>query len=135
MANLASATPSRSRTITYWAATFVLGTEGIVGGMLGLVRWAPYAGVMNHLGYPTYLMTILGVGYMVAGVVVMAPRLPRLKEWAYAGLFINYAGAAASHLTVGDAAGALLGPLMFTSLLAASWGLRPPARRLAGPQL
>jgi uncharacterized membrane protein YphA (DoxX/SURF4 family) len=127
--------PTRSRTITYWAATFVLGMEGIVGGVLALIRWSPYAGIMQHLGYPAYLMTIVGVAYMVAGVIVLAPRLPRLKEWAYAGLFINYAGAAASHLTVGDGAGALVGPLMFTSFLVASWVLRPPPRRLAGPQL
>jgi hypothetical protein len=121
--------------VAYWIVTLILGMEGIVSGALGLVRWSPYAGVMSHLGYPPYLMTILGFGYTAAGVVILAPGVPRLKEWAYAGLFINCAGAAASHLAAGDELGALIGPLMFTGLLLASWALRPPERRLAGPQL
>ena len=87
------------------------------------------------MGYPTYLMTMLGVWYALAGVALLAPRLPRLKEWAYAGLLFNYTGAAASHLVVGDRAGGLLGPFVFTGFLVASWALRPPARCLAGPQL
>jgi hypothetical protein len=90
---------------------------------------------MRHLGYPAYLMTILGVWYTLAGLAVLASRLPRLKEWAYAGLVINYSGAAASHLSAGDGAGALVAPLFFTRLVLASWALRPPDRRLEGPQL
>ena len=124
-------TPSSGRKMAYWIVTLILGMEGIVGGALALIRWSPYAGVMSHLGYPPYLMTIVGVGYTAAGVVLLAPGVPRLKEWAYAGLFINYTGAAASHLTVGDGPGALIGPLMFTGVLLASWALRPPERRLA----
>jgi hypothetical protein len=90
---------------------------------------------MSHLGYPEYLMTIVGVGYTAAGIVVLAPGVPRLKEWAYAGLFINYAGAAASHLTVGDGPGALIAPLMIMAFLVASWALRPSERRLVGTHL
>jgi uncharacterized membrane protein YphA (DoxX/SURF4 family) len=130
-----SAAPSRSRPIVYWVSTIVLGVEGIVGGALALVRWPAYAEVMRHLGYPAYLMTILGVWYTLAGLAVLAPRLPRLKEWAYAGLVINYSGAAASHLSAGDGAGALVAPFFFTGLVVASWALRPPDRRLEEPQL
>jgi hypothetical protein len=131
---ISSAAPLRSRLIAYWVATAVLGVEGIVGGILALVRWAPYAGIIGHLGYPTYLMTIIGVWYTLAGLVLLVPRFPRAKEWAYAGLFVNYTGAAASHLTVGDGADALIGPIVFTAVLIVSWALRPPTRRLAGPE-
>jgi hypothetical protein len=115
--------------------TLILGMEGVVGGALGLIRWSPYAGVLSHFGYPPYLMAILGVGYTAAGVVVVVPGVPRLKEWAYAGLFINYAGAVASHLAARDGPEVLIGTLMFTGLLFASWALRPAERRLAGPPL
>jgi DoxX-like protein len=48
-------------------------------------------------------MPILGVWYISAGLVLLAPRIPRLKEWAYAGLAINYTGgAAASRVAIGD---------------------------------
>jgi hypothetical protein len=80
-------------------------------------------------------MTIIGFWYTLAGLVILVPDFPRAKEWAYAGLFVNYAGAAASHLTVGDGAGALVAPVFFTTLLVVSWALRPPFRRLAGPAL
>jgi DoxX-like family len=86
------------------------------------------------LGYPSYLMTILGVWYTLAGLALVAPRLPRLKEWAYAGLLFNYTGAAVSHLIVGDGAGGLVAPIIFTGLTIASWAMRPPARCLLGPQ-
>ena len=127
--------PSRGRTIAYWITTLVLGAEGIVGRILGLARWTPYVAIIRHLGYPTYLMTIISVWYIVAGLVVLVPRFPRVKEWAYSGLFINYTGAVASHLAVGDGASALVGPVVFTAFMVASWALRPPARRLAGLKL
>ena len=106
-----------------------------MGGLLALIRHPPYVGILTHLGYPLYFMTIIGVWYMLAGVALLAPRFPRIKEWAYAGLVINYTGAAASHLAMGDGVGALVAPTMLTSLTVASWALRPPARRFDGPQL
>ena len=130
-----SAAPSRNRVIAYWVSTLVLATECIVGGVLGIVRYRPYAGFLQHLGYPIYFMTIIGVWYMLAGLALLAPRFPRIKEWAYAGLVINYAGAAASHLAMGDGVGALVAPAIFTSFTVTSWALRPPVRRLAGSQL
>jgi uncharacterized membrane protein YphA (DoxX/SURF4 family) len=130
-----AAASSRSRNIAYWVTTILLGTEGVMGGMLALIRWPAYAQTLGHLGYPAYFMTIIGVWYALAGIALLAPRLPRVKEWAYAGLVINYTGAAASHLSVGDGAGAILAPTLFTGVAIASWSLRPPARRLAGPYL
>jgi uncharacterized membrane protein YphA (DoxX/SURF4 family) len=130
-----SAISSRSRTLLYWSSTFLLGTEGIVGGALALIRLPAYVEVITHLGYPRYLMTIIGIWYTLAGVALLVPRFPRVKEWAYAGLVINYTGAAASHMVAGDFIGAVIAPTIFIILTIASWALRPPARRLSGPDL
>jgi len=124
-----TATPSQWRTIAYWVTTGLLGTEGVVGGVTGLLPLPQYAEIIRHLGYPAYFMPILSVWYMLAGVAVLVPRLPRLKEWAYAGLVFTYTGAAASHVAVGDGAVMLVAPIVFTGLAAASWALRPPSRR------
>jgi hypothetical protein len=117
----------------YWVATGVLGTECLVGGTMGGLRMQPFFGILGHLGYPPYLMTILGVWYVLAGLALLAPRFPRLKEWAYAGLIFNYTGAAASHLAMGDGAGALMGPIFFAGLTMTSWALRPADRRDLAP--
>lgn len=117
------------RTVTYWTTTLVLAAECIIGGVMGGLQLSPFLDTATHLGYPAYFMSILGVWYVGAGIILLAPRLPRLKEWAYAGLVINYTGAAASHIWTGDGAEKLVGPAIFLGLTVASWALRPPARR------
>jgi uncharacterized membrane protein YphA (DoxX/SURF4 family) len=119
-----------ARVITYWTTTVVLAAECLVGGVMGALRLQPFKGITTHLGYPPYFMTLHGVCYVAAGIVLLAPRLPRLKEWAYAGLMFTYAGATASHVFVRDDAKNLVGPLIFVALAAASWALRPVSRRV-----
>jgi hypothetical protein len=57
--------------------------------------------VLLHLGYPLYLLTILGVAKALAVGPLLVTRFPRLTEWAYAGVFFVYAGAASSHFRRG----------------------------------
>jgi DoxX-like family len=73
----------------YWITTAVLATECLVGGVMGALQLSPFRDTAIHLGYPAYFMSILGVWYVLAGFVLLAPRLPRLKGWAYTGLVIN----------------------------------------------
>jgi hypothetical protein len=129
MASLASSAAfSWSRTIAYWVATGLLAANLAVGGVWDVLRAEYVRGVFEHLGYPDYFLVILGVWKVPGAVVLLVPRLPRLKEWAYAGAFFTYSGAVASHLAVGDGAGALVPPIILTGLVGASWALRPSAR-------
>ena len=114
--------------VAYWTTTGVLATECFVGGVMGAWRLQPFQGVATHLGYPPYFMTMLGVCYLAAGVALLAPRVPLVKEWAYAGLMFIYTGATASHIWVGDGAKTLVGPAIFAGLTVASWALRPQGR-------
>ena len=126
--------PAQIRLVAYWTTTGVLAAECFVGGVVGALRLQPLKDVATHLGYPPYFMTILGVCYVSAGVVLLAPRLPFVKEWAYAGLMFIYTGATASHIWVGDDGKALAGPLLFVGLTVASWALRPQRRRGLRPE-
>jgi DoxX-like family len=117
------------RVVAYWTTTAALAAECFVGGVMGALRLQPFKGVVTHLGYPPYFMTILGVCYVSAGVVLLAPRLPLVKEWAYAGLIFVYTGATASHIWVGDDAKTLVAPLILVGLTGVSWALRPQPRR------
>ncbi|MFZ0592884.1 MAG: DoxX family protein, partial [Bryobacteraceae bacterium] len=62
--------------------------------------------------------------------VLLAPVPARLKEWAYAGVFFEMTGAAASWIATGDKTGQFITPLIFVVFAMASWALRPPARIL-----
>jgi uncharacterized membrane protein YphA (DoxX/SURF4 family) len=87
---------SRGHAIAYWVTTLLLALECFAGGIMGSLQRPPFTGIMKHLGYPDYVMTIIGVWYVLGGVGLVVPRFPRLKEWAYAGLFFIYTGAIAS---------------------------------------
>jgi len=54
--------------------------------------------MITHLGYPIYLLSLLGVWKMLGAAVVLIPKFPLLKEWAYAGFFFLMAGAIFSHI-------------------------------------
>jgi hypothetical protein len=114
----------------YWLSTAVVVGECAVGGALDLLRAPPFYPVMISLGYPAYLATIMGTAKLIAAVILAAPRLARLKEWAYAGVMINMVGAAASHIAMRQAVTALIAPVLFAGLALVSWRWRPPARKL-----
>ena len=57
-----------------------------------------------HLGYPVYLLRFIGTAKVLGVAAVLVPGLPRLREWAYAGLVLDLTGALYSHLSVGDPA-------------------------------
>jgi uncharacterized membrane protein YphA (DoxX/SURF4 family) len=127
--------PLRSKgwRILYWIATaFIAGTAAVSGAM-DILHLPPLFGIMLHLGYPAYFGAILGIWKVLGALALLAPRFPRLKEWAYAGMFIDFTSAAASHATVGDGVAVWIGPLASIPILAASWALRPPSRRLPDP--
>ncbi|HKW10793.1 MAG TPA: DoxX family protein [Gemmatimonadaceae bacterium] len=75
-------------------------------------------------------MVILGIFKLLGGIVLLAPRLPRLKEWAYAGVFFELSGAAASWALHGDPASEVIGPISLIIVAMISWALRPPSRML-----
>jgi hypothetical protein len=118
------------RIISYWFFTLTIAFEMVAGSMGDLLQIEEFRGVLTDLGYPHYLLLILGFWKLPCAVVVLVPRFPRLKEWAYAGAFFNFSGACASHIFVGDGPSKWVGPLMFAGITLASWALRPPDRRL-----
>jgi hypothetical protein len=118
------------RTVGYWTLTLIIAWEMAAGSMWDLLQIPYVRGIFNELGYPLYLLFILGAWKLPCAVVLLIPRFPRLKEWAYAGAFFNYSGAAASHLLHGDSR-KWIGPLVFAILTMGGWVLRPPERRLA----
>jgi hypothetical protein len=116
--------------VGYWLSTLIVAYEMVAGAMWDLLRIEYVRGVLTHLGYPLYLLSILGAWKLPCAVVLLVPRFLRLKEWAYAGAFFNYSGACASHVLAGDGPEKWVVPLVFAAFTMLSWGLRPAPRRL-----
>ena len=94
--------PARVRQVGYWVITIALAWEVGFGGLSDLARLEYVRLVVARLGYPLYLLTILGVWKVLAAAALLVPRRPLLKEWAYAGCFFAFKGAAASRTAVGE---------------------------------
>jgi hypothetical protein len=122
-----------TRTLGYWLLTGVVALEMVAGSMWDLLRIEFVRGVFDQLGYPHYLLLIIGAWKLPCAVTLLVPGFPRLKEWAYAGAVFNFTGAAASHMLAGHGPAKWIGPLVFAGFVLGSWALRPPARRLADP--
>ena len=115
---------ARSSQIIYWTATGLTVIAFAATGIANLARVPAVVEGVTHLGYPAYLATILGVWQLLGATAIAAPVTPRTKEWAYAGMFFNLTGAAASHVASGDPLGRALVPLMLLGVVMTSWALR-----------
>ncbi|HTQ04204.1 MAG TPA: DoxX family protein [Polyangiaceae bacterium] len=119
-----------------YAATTALAVLAFAGsGLANLLHLEHIAHDMTHLGYPPYVMTVLGTWKLLGAVVVAAPQLPRVKEWAYAGMIFDLTGAAASRAASGDGALTVLIPLLIAVAVTVSWATRPATRRLSAPSV
>jgi len=121
-----------ARKIAYWVTTgLTVLPVCLVGGVANLAHGQPQVEGIVSLGYPVYLLTILGAWKVLAGITLLAPRFPRLKEWAYAGIAFDLTGAAFSHASVGDPAWKQVVPLVLLGIAMTSWALRPSNRTVA----
>ncbi|MBT31764.1 MAG: DoxX-like family protein [Thalassobius sp.] len=116
--------------IIYWVATAWLALGMVSTGIVQLIKMDEEVNNFTQLGYPLYLLTILGVWKLLGVIAVLLPRFTLLKEWAYAGFFFAMSGAVISHLASGDALSTLFGPLLLLILTVLSWYFRPVERKI-----
>ena len=119
--------------IIYWISTIWLALGMVATGAGQLIKMnAGQGGVemIAHLGYPVYLLTLLGVWKILGVVAVLIPKFPLLKEWAYAGIFFVMSGAIFSHIATGDPISALFPSLLLLILAVVSWYFRPAGRKI-----
>lgn len=121
---------SKRNKIIYWIATGWLALGMLSTGIIQLIGVQEEADVFVHLGYPAHLMALLGVWKILGVIVILLPKFPLLKEWAYAGFVFCMSGAAISHIAVGDPAMDLFGPSLLLVLTAVSYYFRPAGRRI-----
>jgi uncharacterized membrane protein YphA (DoxX/SURF4 family) len=121
---------NRIRKIAYWVTTGFLAAQFAMSGIFSIAQPPIVVAGMQHLGYPAYFALFLGVWKVLGVLALLAPRFPRLKEWAYAGIIFDLTGASFSHASSGDSIADVIVPLVFIAVTFASWALRPQSRRV-----
>lgn len=107
-----------------WITTGLFAAMMMVSGVSFLVGPAQVVETFGHLGYPLYFARLLGLAKLLGVVVLLAPRVGILREWAYAGFTFVLVAALLSHGLSGDGAGRAA-PAAFTlGLLLTSYFLR-----------
>ncbi|GAO43991.1 DoxX family protein [Flavihumibacter petaseus] len=123
--------------IIYWIATLWLSLGMVATGIVQLFKMnqegsvaPPGADGIGLLGYPLYLLTILGIWKLLGVVALLLPRFPLLKEWAYAGFFFLTTGAIFSHIAIGNPVKDIFPSLLLLVLTCLSWYFRPADRKV-----
>jgi len=129
---------TRTQKITYWISTCWLALGMVSTGMVQLLHMQSEGALsppgvygIRQLGYPVYLLTILGVWKLLGAVALLIPKFPVLKEWAYAGFFFLTTGAILSHIATHHPLAAMWPAALLLALTMISWYFRPADRKTA----
>jgi len=85
---------------------------------------------VTHLGYPIYILMLLGIWKILGVITVLIPKFRLLKEWAYAGFFFLMSGAIFSHIELGDSLKEIFPSVLLLILTIVSWYFRPLNRKI-----
>ena len=118
------------RTIAYWGATGVVTIVPLLAAFAYLTTSPEAVENFRHVGYPQQLRVLLGVAKLAGAIVLLLPRLPRLKEWAYAGFTFMWIAASVAHYLAGDKPLFLL-PVALIAVLTVSYVTRSSDRRIS----
>ncbi|WET50275.1 DoxX family protein [Chryseobacterium indologenes] len=123
---------SEKRTkIIYWIFTLWMALGMVSTAIVQLMKNKDELANFTNLGYPAYLMTIIGIWKLLGVLAILIPKRLLLKEWAYAGFFFVMSGAVISHLIVGDTAGRTFPAVLLFVLVIISWYFRPSNRKIS----
>ena len=85
----------------YWTSTILIALFMGMSGVQNLLVTADSVKLIStDMGYPQYIIPFLGIAKILGSIALLLPISPRLKEWAYAGLFFDLVGAMFSAIAV-----------------------------------
>ena len=101
-------------TILYWVFTSLFAALMLFSAVGGFQPSEAAIKIMHDgLGYPVYFIQYVSFAKLLGVIAILVPRFVRIKEWAYAGLFFDLAGA----LYSGAASAGKFDPMLLTMLI------------------
>lgn len=117
--------------IIYWFFTLWMALGMVSTAIVQLMKNKDELANFTNLGYPSYLMTIIGVWKILGVIAVLIPKFPLLKEWTYSGFFFVMSGAVISHIIVNDPVSKTFPAVLLLILVIISWYFRPADRKIS----
>lgn len=106
----------------YWIFTGFFALAMFSSGVQNAIMTQPSVEIIStQLGFPEYFVPFIGIAKILGVIAILIPGYPRIKEWAYAGLFFDLVGATYSGFMAGPFDPAMLGMLIFFTLFALSY--------------
>ena len=111
----------KTNKIVYWTSTGLMSAMMLMAGIMYFVS-PEVKQEFAHSGFPDFFRIELGAAKIIAALALILPMIPtRIREWAYAGLGIVLISAIYMHISLGDSADKLGGPIFACVLLSASY--------------
>lgn len=99
--------------LLYWIFTILFAGLMILSAVPNALNTEESQEIIHGmLGYPVYIIPFIGFAKIIGSIVILIPGLKKIKEWAYAGLFFDLAGAVYSGIAVAGG----VDPMMLTLL-------------------
>ena len=121
---------SKRNKVIYWILTIFLAIAMTAGGVQQMLQVGGYNEIVTKLGYPLYMLSIIGTWKILGVITILIPKAPLLKEWAYAGFVFVMSGAAISHIVMGQPFTEALPSLILLLIIFLSWYFRPVERKI-----
>jgi len=121
----------KRNTIIYWIFTLWMSLGMVSTAIVQLMKNKDELANFTNLGYPSYLMIIIGIWKILGVIAILIPKFPLLKEWGYAGFFFVMSGAIISHIIVNDSINKIFPAVLLFVLVIISWYFRPEDRKIS----
>ncbi|MEP6684624.1 MAG: DoxX family protein [Parafilimonas sp.] len=112
-------TSSKKNKIIYWITTGILALFLLSGAFFINSQMAIDG--MHHLGLPEWFRWEVSIGHIIGGLLLILPVWPRLKEWNYVALGIDYISASIAYFAIDGVVGASFFPLIDLVILIVSY--------------
>ena len=116
--------------IIYWISTIWLALGMMASGLQQIFHTKGFVDIIVPLGYPLYLLYILGAWKILGVIAILIPGFNLIKEWAYAGFFFVMSGAVISHIASGSSVTEIIPSLVLLIMTVVSWYFRPADRKI-----
>lgn len=105
---------TKTNNLVYWISTIIFSGLMLFSAVGGIKPSEQSIQIIHDgLGYPVYFIQFISIAKILGVVIILIPMRGRIKDWAYAGLFFDLAGAVYS----GIAASPRFDPLILTMLI------------------